>query len=518
VRSYSALLAALVLSLAGSVAADEGRREINQACALVGCFAGDSAGFPVVLTTPGSYVLTGNLSVADPSQHGISTQSAVDGVFTIDLNGFEIAGPVTCAGQGSTLACGAGAGVGVAGSSAQIVVKSGRVTGFGSGGIAAGAHSRIDGVIADANGGPGIATGAHSLVHHSIARRNEGIGIQVDAASIVEGSAAAENLSSGIAASGVGTLGEAVVVKECTAYRNGGGGVGASSGALIEASNAHLNGVGGLSAGPGSTVIDNAVYANTGEGIYGGTGSAVSRNTVRSNSGLGISVPAPSTYRENTITGNAGGAVSSSGVDMLANFSCLPSPCWVVGDLITYRQSDWGSDSPNPARQLLIDSYADVYPSGLLEVGISGPAPGEYALIFLGASPASLLNYLPAFSGTPGALLGDVVNPTGFTPAGPFGGEVTALRLNVDFSDAGLLGGTAPVSFGDLRICAYSEVPQINGQTVGEFLATASTLLGGGAAGLTVLEAYGLAFDINEAFFVGPHPFAQEHLVNGPCP
>jgi hypothetical protein len=73
VRFYSCWLAALVLGLAGSALANEGRREINQHCALVGCFAGDSAGFPVVLTAPGSYVLSGSLSVIDPSQACAST-------------------------------------------------------------------------------------------------------------------------------------------------------------------------------------------------------------------------------------------------------------------------------------------------------------------------------------------------------------------------------------------------------------------------------------------------------------
>ncbi len=68
--------------------ADEGRREINQACAALGCFPGDPAGFPVVITTPGSYVLTGNLGVQNLDSQGISIQ--IDGVLIIDLNGFEI--------------------------------------------------------------------------------------------------------------------------------------------------------------------------------------------------------------------------------------------------------------------------------------------------------------------------------------------------------------------------------------------------------------------------------------------
>ena len=44
----------------------DGVLEIDQACALAtGCFDGDKALFPVSITQPGSYILTGNLTVPD---------------------------------------------------------------------------------------------------------------------------------------------------------------------------------------------------------------------------------------------------------------------------------------------------------------------------------------------------------------------------------------------------------------------------------------------------------------------
>ena len=46
----------------GMALAPDGQLEINDACALAGCFAGDTAGYPVAITTPGSYRLTGNLA------------------------------------------------------------------------------------------------------------------------------------------------------------------------------------------------------------------------------------------------------------------------------------------------------------------------------------------------------------------------------------------------------------------------------------------------------------------------
>src|SRR5437016_7141953 len=54
---------------------------------------GDTPGFPVTITLPGSYRLAGNLTVPDANTSGIVI--AADHV-TIDLNGFAILGPVDC--------------------------------------------------------------------------------------------------------------------------------------------------------------------------------------------------------------------------------------------------------------------------------------------------------------------------------------------------------------------------------------------------------------------------------------
>ena len=99
-----------------------------------------------------------------------------------------------------------------------------------------------------------------------------------------------------------------------------------------------------------------------------------------------------------------------------------------------------------------------------------------------------------------------------------FGGEVTALALNVDFSDAGVLPG-APSPLGDLRICNFAPLPAVNGATVRALLATANALLGGGSATISIGQATSMASIINGAFLNGtPSPFAQDNLVNGACP
>jgi hypothetical protein len=54
----------LLLLFAAPALASDGVLEINQTCAVeTGCLAGDSPGFPVTISTAGSYRLTGSLNV-----------------------------------------------------------------------------------------------------------------------------------------------------------------------------------------------------------------------------------------------------------------------------------------------------------------------------------------------------------------------------------------------------------------------------------------------------------------------
>lgn len=188
-------------------------------------------------------------------------------------------------------------------------------------------------------------------------------------------------------------------------------------------------------------------------------------------------------------------------------------PLWQTGDVISYTQSDWG-DTPSAgnAASLLVANFDNLYPGGL-QVGSPGPG---FWIVF--ASSASVLVYLPA-SGFPGALTQNFVDPV-TTSSGIFGGLVTALALNVDFSDAGFTLGTARIPFGNLTLCSFSDLPNLNGLTVRESLAAMNTALGGASA-IYVIDPYltGLAIDIDLSFRGGtPSQFAQDHLVYGPCP
>lgn len=78
-----------VVLFARPASAVDGVIEINQARAAAGgVTAGDGPGFPVLISTSGSYRLTSNLNVT-PGQDGIDVTS---GMVTIDLNGFTILG------------------------------------------------------------------------------------------------------------------------------------------------------------------------------------------------------------------------------------------------------------------------------------------------------------------------------------------------------------------------------------------------------------------------------------------
>src|ERR1035438_5646243 len=108
------------------------------------------------------------------------------------------------------------------------------------------------------------------------------------------------------------------------------------------------------------------------------------------------------------------------------------------GDIITYEQASWGDTSDGTdAEALLLANYDSVYAStsGQFEVGI--PGPSGFSMLFTDAS--HLILYLPD-GGAVGPLDSDVLNPTS-PVSGAFGGDVTALKLNIDFSDAGVLRG-----------------------------------------------------------------------------
>jgi hypothetical protein len=181
---------------------------------------------------------------------------------------------------------------------------------------------------------------------------------------------------------------------------------------------------------------------------------------------------------------------------------------FLPGQEITYGQSEWGSIS-GTAQNLLVNDYNVVYAStgGIF---IIGETSTYYALFDSG--PA-LHAYLPQ-TGTIGVLSSIYVDPI-ITTSGPFGGDVAALKLNIDFSDAGITLGSSGIPIGNLLLTALMGTSALlDGLTVRQYLGDANTCLGGGACVLGVSDMDLIAFSLNASFDSGvPDQFAQDHLA-----
>ncbi len=172
------------------------------------------------------------------------------------------------------------------------------------------------------------------------------------------------------------------------------------------------------------------------------------------------------------------------------------------GDYCTYTQGGWGAppNGGNPG-QILADNFDGLY--GDLVVGTG------FTMTFESAPDVEA--YLPA-GGTPGALIGDVTNPTS-TSAGVFGGQTTALRLNVDLNDAGIIDGfEGTIS----SLVLTGTGGSLDGSTVAEILAVAEQALGGGGlpASYSYAQINDLVDNLNNAFDnCVPTDWAQAHLM-----
>lgn len=303
------LSTAWMLLAAASAWAVDGVLEINQTKALAGGVTpGDSAGFPVTISQPGSYRLTGNLTVSDPDTDGIAVLA--DGV-SIDLNGFQIAGPIVCTPTGSSVICSPeGTGHGVNGFALGTTVQDGSIRGFARGISLSGA--RVHRVTAASNAFEGIRVGGVSMVSEATVYYNGGSGIYASGGSVVETSTASSNNDDGIHVDDGSVLG-------CTASSNGGDGIEASA-SPVRNSSANNNQQNGIAVF-GGIVSDSVAINNNQSGIHAESGSTVQRNTARGNTSFGLNLFASgSSYRENTVTDNDGGTVSG-GIDMGSN-SC----------------------------------------------------------------------------------------------------------------------------------------------------------------------------------------------------
>lgn len=260
-------------------------KDIDQDCAeFTGCFTGDSGGFPVTITEPGSYRLSGNLDVSSLSDTDVIQVQASN--VTLDLNGFAIIGPVTCTDTpvtSCTPSSGNGIGVLVDGLLSNIFLGNGSIRGMWSRGIDCRSACNIGNIKAFENRINGIeADSGDSAVMESVSSRNGGMGIDV-----------------------IG------IARNCLASGNGFVGIFAGQGSTVVDSTAERNGTRGIQASR-STIQGNTAIFNGSEGIFANGGSTVSGNTARSNGAEGLEVTGTAT--NNTAHNNTGSGIRISGL------------------------------------------------------------------------------------------------------------------------------------------------------------------------------------------------------------
>jgi hypothetical protein len=188
-----------------------------------------------------------------------------------------------------------------------------------------------------------------------------------------------------------------------------------------------------------------------------------------------------------------------------------------------YGQSDWAGDPAAIAN--LAENYNAVLAStdGDLEVG----STNGFVMVF--DSLYALIAYLPD-AGALGVLNVSLVDPT-TSSSGAFGGDVVALVLDIDFSDAGLLQGNLNVHFGDLVLQNFTKMKgdlkslrSLNGLTVRQFAADVNILLGGGSFGIytaddipifdSIVRSIDVSFKDGTVF----NPFATNNLAVASVP
>lgn len=199
---------------------------IDQAKALAGGVTpGDAAGFPVTISQPGSYKLTGNLTVPQGVKGIVISVANV----TLDLNGFTINGPSTCTRDNNsrTVTCSywvGGVSVGIDASLATgTVVRNGTIRGFGSTGVNVGDLGRYEDLrvtwnaigindsagmtqfgntfsncVLDTNAGDGMTLNSSSLVSHCRAINNGGDGFNGASSLVISESQAMGNRGNGL--------------------------------------------------------------------------------------------------------------------------------------------------------------------------------------------------------------------------------------------------------------------------------------------------------------------------------
>ncbi|HUA20236.1 MAG TPA: right-handed parallel beta-helix repeat-containing protein [Bryobacteraceae bacterium] len=188
-----ALFTAAVLAPGVSALGADGTILINQSTSINGLPGCQHSGFPILICQPGSYRLSGNLTVSDPNTDAIRVVISSD--VWIDLNGFVIRGPVQC--TGATPSCSPSNATGAGISGLSVSIANGMVTGMGFG-ISVEQNGRVENMQVYENGSDGIDAGDACTVANNNVYRNGGTGVLAQDGCTITGNTVYNNASDGI--------------------------------------------------------------------------------------------------------------------------------------------------------------------------------------------------------------------------------------------------------------------------------------------------------------------------------
>lgn len=279
--------------------------EIDQDCAVnTGCFAGDSAGFPVTISDPGSYRLASNLDVSALASAGDITVIEINsGQVTLDLAGFSIIGPVSCSNTpvDSCSSTGSGHGVLVNAGQGTVSIVNGTIRGAGSDGVRCAHACRIEALTVSENGAWGVNTNS------------------ANSASELRSVNAVRNAEFGIVAHGV--------LKSCRAYGNGFSGMSIGDGSTVVGATASNNGSTGINSGSGSNSIvitDSSAMNNGTHGFAMEPGSTLKNSVATGNDNNGVDCDR-CLLVDNHFNGNVQAGIEFRGVGSAAGGNLIES-------------------------------------------------------------------------------------------------------------------------------------------------------------------------------------------------
>ena len=241
------------------------------------------AGNRFIISQPGSYYLSGNVTVSTTGVNGIAIRA---GNVSLDLNGFAVVSTATDTGYGITT---------LGSTVANLAAHNGSVTGWGLTGIFAAnaTETRFERLRLIGNGsggaglGDGLAVGAGGQISHCLAKGNSAAGFNALGLVAIDHCLAVANTADGI------TVADASSIADCTLQLNAGN---------------------GIATGAKCRVTDCVVTGATLDGIHAGTNTTIRGCTVSECGGDGIEVAAQCRVTDNQCNNNGQATTTGAGI------------------------------------------------------------------------------------------------------------------------------------------------------------------------------------------------------------